>query len=82
LAQSLGRAHFLRDETRRCRFLEENAAKCDLLRDYITALEYDHSNLTPRIREDQQKPIFLTTPLYYEKSSPPYKNATAKSFAV
>jgi len=60
--------------------LKKNAAWCDGLGDYLTALEYDDSDLTRGIRHGDEKPIFLKSPLY-EESSPCYKGATAESFA-
>jgi HAMP domain-containing protein/signal transduction histidine kinase len=39
--------------------LKKNAAQCDGLSDYSTAMEYDHADLTPRIRDGQEKTIRL-----------------------
>ena len=40
---------FFRDQTRRCRFVEGNTAQYHRPTDYCTALEYEHSDLTPQV---------------------------------
>ncbi len=58
--------------------LEKNAAWCDRLGDYSTALGYEPSNIVRRSRGGERSSIFLIGPTH-EESSPYYEAAAAES---
>jgi hypothetical protein len=62
-------AFFARQNAFRGGFVEKNAAWFVRLGDYSTALEYEPSHLLRRIRDGEEKPVFLRPPLDEESSS-------------
>jgi hypothetical protein len=52
---------FFRDQTRYYWFVEGNTAQDQQTIDYCTALKYEHSDLTPRVFNGEEKSLFART---------------------